>query len=162
MRNLALSAVLVVMSALGVAAQEFKVDFGVSTSDRDAPIEVSANAMSVDQATGKAILDGNVEIMQGEMLLSAAKVDVLYNSDNDGISQLLATGGVNIKSGTDTATADAAEYDVETGLIRMKGNVSLLQQGTKITAGRMDVNLNDNTAAFHGRVRTVLQPGGGN
>ena len=86
-------------------------------------------------------------------------VNVVYDEAGDGIAQLLASGGVNIESGRDSAEAETAEYDVESGVIRMAGNVALLQQGTKITAGKMDVNLNDNTAAFHGRVRTVLQPG---
>lgn len=135
------------------------MDFGVSTSDRDAPIEVSANALSVDQTTGKAIFDGDVEITQGNMRLTAALVNVVYDEAGNKIEQLLASGGVNIESGKDSAEADTAEYDVESGVIRMAGNVALLQQGTRITAGKMDVNLNDNTAAFHGRVRTVLQPG---
>ena len=159
MRHFVFAIALCLASAATVSAQEFKVDFGVSTSDRDAPIEVSANALSVDQATGKAIFDGDVEITQGNMRLTAALVNVVYDEAGNKIAQLLAAGGVNIESGKDSAEADTAEYDVESGVIRMAGNVALLQQGTRITAGKMDVNLNDNTAAFHGRVRTVLQPG---
>lgn len=159
MRQIVYAIALCLISGVSVSAQDFKVDFGVSTSDRDAPIEVAANALSVDQATGKAIFDGDVEITQGNMRLTAALVNVVYDEAGDGIAQLLASGGVNITSGKDSAEAETAEYDVESGVIRMAGNVALLQQGTKITAGKMDVNLNDNTAAFHGRVRTVLQPG---
>ena len=159
MRQFVLATALCLVSASFALGQEFKVDFDVSTSDRDAPIEVSANALSVDQATGKAIFDGDVEITQGNMRLTAALVNVVYDEAGDGIAKLLASGGVNIESGRDSAEAETAEYDVESGVIRMAGNVALLQQGTKITAGKMDVNLNDNTAAFHGRVRIVLQPG---
>jgi lipopolysaccharide export system protein LptA len=152
------SIALCLLSAAALSAQEFKVDFGVSTDDRDAPIEVSANALSVDQATGEAVFDGDVEITQGNMRLTAALVNVVYDEDGGGIAQLLASGGVAIKSGKDSAESETAEYDVDSGIIRMAGAVSLYQQGTQITAGKMDVNLNDNTAAFHGRVRTVLQP----
>lgn len=159
MRQILFSIAIFLTTTLMASAQEFKVDFGVSTSDRDAPIEVAANALSVDQATGEAVFDGDVEIIQGNMRLTAALVNVVYDATGDGIAKLLASGGVSIASGKDSADADTAEYDVETGVIRMVGNVSLVQQGTKITAGKMDVNLNDNTAAFHGRVRTVLQPG---
>ncbi|WP_370227759.1 hypothetical protein [Cognatishimia sp.] len=60
MRQILCSLALFLMTTLAVAAQEFKVDFGVSTSDRDAPIEVAANSLSVDQATGKAIFEGDV------------------------------------------------------------------------------------------------------
>lgn len=160
MRRLSLSIALILATATASAAQEFKVDFGGSPSDLNAPIEVTANALSVDQETGKAVFDGDVQITQGDMQLMAGLVSVLYSDDSSGIKTLFASGGVNITSGKDVAKSETAEYDVETGVIRMAGNVELIQSGNTITAGKMDVNLTDNTAALHGRVRTVLQPRG--
>ena len=160
MRTLALTIALLLSSALSAAAQEFKVDFGVDTSDPNAPIEVVADSLSVDQDTGKAVFDGNVEITQGGMSLLAALVTVVYSEDGGDIAQLIANGDVRINSGADSATADSAEYDVTTSMIHMVGNVTLVQQGASVSAGKMDVNLTNNTAALHGRVRTVLQPGG--
>lgn len=145
--------------SLSAAAQEFKVGFGSDGADLSAPIEIEANSLSVDQASGNATFEGDVMIAQGEMKLMAQLVNVIYLADNSGIAKLLASGGVSIASGSDRAESDTAEYDVESGLIKMAGNVSLVQQGATLTAGTMDVNLSNNTAELHGRVRTVLQPG---
>lgn len=144
----------------GVLAQEFKVDFGIGGNDSNAPIEVQADSLSVDQETGNARFEGSVVITQGEMQFTASLVDVAYTDGQDGISKLTGSGGVKILSGKDTAQAESAVYDVGTGLIHMQGNVSLAQGRNTITAQRMTVNTNDSTAELHGRVRTVLQPTG--
>ncbi|GAA6209780.1 hypothetical protein NBRC116601_30730 [Cognatishimia sp. WU-CL00825] len=140
------------------SAQEFKVDFGISTQDPNAPVEVSADSLSVDQETGSAAFQGNVEIIQGEMRMQAPLVNVFYTANADGIARLVGSGGVFIVSGKDTAKADDAEYDVDSGLIHMSGSVQLVQGINSITSERMTVNLNNSTAELHGRVKTVLRP----
>lgn len=139
-------------------AQEFKVDFGITDNDPNAPIEVQADSLSVDQDTGNAKFEGNVVITQGEMQFQAPLVEVAYSTDNAGISKLTGSGGVSILSGKDTAKAENAVYDVDSGLIHMQGNVALAQGLNTITAQRMTVNTANSTAELHGRVRTVLQP----
>lgn len=150
------------MLAIGTpaVAQDFKVDFGISSNDPNAPIEVEADSLSVDQETGNALFSGGVVITQGEMVFSAASVEVVYTEAQDGISKLTGSGGVTINSGQDSAEAENATYDVVTGLIHMDGNVSLAQGRNTISAQRMTVNTTDSTAELHGRVRTVLQPNG--
>ncbi|MFY0595031.1 MAG: lipopolysaccharide transport periplasmic protein LptA [Cognatishimia sp.] len=141
-----------------VHAQEFKVDFGLTNNDANAPIEVQADSLSVDQDTGNARFEGNVEITQGVMSFKAPLVEVVYSADQTGIASLKGSGGVSIVSGADTAKAETAEYNVDTGFIYMAGNVALAQKGSTISAQRMTVNTNNSTAELHGRVRTVLQP----
>lgn len=141
-----------------VHAQDFKVNFGLTNNDPNAPIEVQADSLSVDQETGHARFEGNVEISQGAMSFSASLVEVVYATDQTGIARLKGSGGVSIISGADTAKSETAEYDVESGLIHMAGNVALAQKGTTISAQRMTVNTKNSTAELHGRVRTVLQP----
>ena len=159
MRNILFTFALILASTLSVSAQDFSVSFGGET-DTSAPIELAADTLTVDQETGEAVFDGNVEISQGEMVLKAGFVRVLYSDETGDLVALRATGGVSITSGRDTATADAADYDVENGILQLSGNVALDQQGAKITAQRMDVDLAKNTASLSGRVRTVLQQGG--
>lgn len=152
-----------VLFALAVAtaasAQDFKVDFGVAGSDPNAPIEVQADSLSIDQETGNAKFAGAVVITQGDMRFEAPLVEVTYNEAKDGISKLTGSGGVAILSGKDTARAENATYNVDTGLIIMQGSVALAQGANTITAERMTVNTSNSTAELHGRVRTVLQPG---
>ncbi len=139
-------------------AQDFKVDFGITDNDPNAPLEVQADSLSVDQETGNAKFEGNVVITQGDMRFQAPLVEVAYSADQAGISKLTGSGGVAILSGKDTAKAERAVYDVDSGLIHMEGNVALAQGLSTVTAQRMTVNTTNSTAELHGRVRTVLQP----
>ncbi len=152
----------ILFSALSVAAQGTNVAFGTIRQDTGLPVEVTADNLSVDQATGTAIFTGNVLIGQGEMRLSAARVLVVYRDQAEGIARLEATGGVTLVSGPDAAESDRADYDIDSGVIVMSGNVLLAQGRNALSSDKMSVKLSDGTAQMSGRVRTTLQTGGGN
>lgn len=145
--------------APAVSAQGTSVAFGAITQDTDAPVEVSADELAVDQETGAATFTGNVVIGQGDMRLSAPRVLVIYRQDQPGIERLEATGGVTLVSGQDAAEAQRADYDIDRGEIIMIGDVLLAQGQSALSADRMTVNLDDGTARMQGRVRTILQTG---
>ena len=147
---------------MSVAAQGANVAFGTIRQDTGLPVEVTADNLSVDQATGTAIFTGNVLIGQGEMRLSASRVLVVYRANGDGIARLEATGGVTLVSGPDAAESERADYDIDKGTIVMSGNVLLAQGRNALSSDTMSVKLSDGTAQMSGRVRTVLQPGGNN
>lgn len=145
--------------AMPAAAQT--VAFGGVQADTSAPVEMTADALSVDQATGQAKFSGNVVIGQGQMRLSAQEVTVTYAAGGQQkIKSLAATGGVTLASGADAAEAREAVYDVESGNITLTGD-AIVTQGQSVLAGdRLEVNLATGTANVSGRVRSVLQPGG--
>jgi len=60
-----------------VMAQGTSVAFGGLKHDSKLPVEITADQLSVDQSTGKAVFVGNVLIGQGSMGLSPGKVDVI-------------------------------------------------------------------------------------
>ena len=139
-------------------AQNTSVAFGAIRQDTDAPVEITADQLAVNQDNGTALFTGNVLIGQGDMRLSAAKVLVVYKKDSSGIQRLEATGGVTLVSGPDAAESSRADYDIDTGQIVMVGDVLLTQGPSALTADRMTVNLSDGTAQMNGRVKTILQP----
>ncbi|MEM6758808.1 MAG: lipopolysaccharide transport periplasmic protein LptA [Pseudomonadota bacterium] len=141
------------------SAQGTNVAFGAIQQDTDAPVEVTADELAVDQATGQATFTGNVVIGQGDMRLSAPRVLVVYTEGQTGIDRMEATGGVTLVSGPDAAEAQRADYSVTDGVIVMTGNVLLAQGQSALSAERMTVNLDDGTARMQGRVRTILQSG---
>ncbi len=61
---------------------------------------------------------------------------------------------------TDAAEAANANYNVQTGMIEMSGDVLLVQGTSALTAERMFVDTKAGTARMSGRVKTVLQPEG--
>ncbi len=141
-----------------VSAQGAQVAFGNTQQDSNLPVEVSADNLSVNQNDGTAVFSGNVLIGQGEMRLSAPRVLVVYFKDQSGIQSLNATGGVTIVSGEDAAESAQADYNIETGLIEMQGDVLLVQGVNAITGDKMFIDTRAGTARVTGRVKTVLQP----
>lgn len=149
----------ILLSASPALAQN--VSFGGIKADISAPVEVAADALSVDQGDGSAVFSGHVVIGQGQMRLSAEKVTVDYaEGGQNRIRSLHAVGGVTLVSGQDAAEAREAIYQVETGDVTLSGDVVLTQGQNVLTGDRMVVNLASGTARVDGRVRSVLQPGG--
>lgn len=143
-------------------AQGAQVAFGNTQQDSSLPVEVTADNLNVNQSDGTAVFTGNVLIGQGEMRLSAPRVLVVYKDDHSGIEELRASGGVTLVSGEDAAEAATADYNVDTGVIEMQGDVLLVQGINALTGDRMFVDTRAGTAQVSGRVKTILQPGGEN
>lgn len=145
--------------ALPALAQGTSISFGGFRQDTRQPIEVSADALSVDQASGSASYSGNVVIGQGDMRLAAQQVVIVYNDTNSQIDRMEASGGVTLVNGAEAAEADSAIYSITDGTVTLVGNVLLTQGANALTSERMVVNLEDGTAQMQGRVRTLLQAG---
>ncbi|MCK0097519.1 lipopolysaccharide transport periplasmic protein LptA [Yoonia sp. F2084L] len=158
LRQIALCASLIVATA-GMAHAQTNIDLGGITVDTAAAIEVTADSLAVDQETGKAVFDGNVIIGQGDLRLTAGRVEVIYGTDTSQIARLIATGGVTFVTADEAAEAQQADYDITTGLLVLAGDVLLTQGPSAISAGQMTINVADGTATMDGRVRTVLQQG---
>lgn len=159
MKTIALTTALFLLGASGSIAQTNVALGGVSV-DTSAAIEVAADSLSVDQATGKAVFSGNVLIVQGDLRLSAGQVEVIYSEETGDIARLIASEDVTFATGTDAAEAQNADYDITTGLLTLTGSVLLTQGASAISAERMVLNVETGTATMEGRVRTVLQQGG--
>lgn len=145
-----------------VQAQGTEVAFGTIKADPTLPVEVTADTLDVDQASGSAEFKGNVVVGQGEMRLSAQRVLVIYDEGASAIKRLEATGDVVLVSGPDAAEADKAEYTIDSGVVVMTGNVLLTQGQNALTSNQMTVNLTTGTARMVGRVKTILIPDGKN
>ena len=143
----------------GTALAQTSIDLGGVEVDTSAAIEVTADSLAVDQDTGSAVFSGNVVIGQGDLRLSAGMVEVIYVAESSAIARLIATDGVTFVTASEAAEAQDADYNVETGLLTLNGDVLLTQGASAISAETMIINLTDGTATMDGRVRTVLQQG---
>lgn len=142
--------------AAPLAAQEVALG-GPFVSDPEAPVEVTSETLSVDQATGEAVFAGNVVVVQGDLRLQAGEVEVRYDEEGQAVQRLLATGGVTLVGPAEAAEAEAADYDLAAGTLTMTGKVLLTQGPSAIAADRMVVDLEAGTARMDGNVRTILQ-----
>jgi lipopolysaccharide export system protein LptA len=155
----ALCTLLAIAAALPAGAQT--VAFGGIRADTTAPVEITADSLSVDQTDASATFSGEVVIVQGAMRLTAAVVRVEYGKDGQNrIERLHASGGVTLVSAAEAAEASEAVYTVISGLIVLQGDV-LLTQGPNVLSGQLlTVDLTTGQATMQGRVQTTLQPGG--
>ncbi len=144
----------------GPASAQTNINLGGITADASAAIEISADNLSVDQDTGTAVFSGNVVIGQGDLRLSAGKVEVVYGGTTGQIARLMATGGTTFVTATEAAEANSADYNIESGYLVLKGDVLLTQGASAISADQMSINLGTGNAELSGRVRTVFQQGG--
>lgn len=143
-------------------AQSASVAFGSIKADPSLPVEVTADTLDVSQLDNSAQFIGNVLVIQGVMRLSADKVQVSYKPEQKGIDRLVAIGNVILVNGPDAAESERAEYTIDSGTVVMTGSVLLSQGNTTIASNQMVVNLTNGTAQMSGRVKTILNPDGGN
>lgn len=120
--------------------------------DAKAPVDVAADRIEVQDRADRAIFAGNVEVRQGGMTLNAARLTVNYarGGDKVDIERIDASGGVTIQSASETATGNFAVYDLPRRLITMVGGVTLMQQGNRVSGGRLVIDLNTGRAVVDG------------
>jgi lipopolysaccharide export system protein LptA len=157
----------VLMTALAAGSASFAqstlVPFGQQGHDTSQAVEIVSDSFTVNQANGTAEFDGNVVVGQGDMRLSAGKIQVEYGSEADGatgqIGRLIASGGVTLVVGGQAAEAETAIYSIKDGNIILSGNV-LITQGENALAGqKITINLEDGSAKVEGRVKTIFNAG---
>lgn len=141
------------------AAAQTNIDLGGIRADPSQPVEVTADSLSVDQASRSAVFSGNVVIGQGDLRIGAGAVEVVYDEATGQIARLIASGGVTFVTATEAAEAQRADYDLTTGILSLSGEVLLTQGASALSADAMTVNLNAGTAVMEGRVRTVFRQG---
>ena len=152
----ALAVLTCVVPGSGAIAQGAEVTFGGIQQDTSAPVDVSADSLSISQSDGTALYTGNVVVGQGEMRLSAPRVLVVFDSEGSQIVRMEATGGVTLVNGSEAAEANRADYDLLDGVVTMTGDVLLTQDGNALAAEEMVVSLDSGTAQMTGRVRTII------
>lgn len=151
---------LVVLALLvpGLAQAQMDLSLGDVAADGTTPVEVTADSLTVDQDSGKAVFAGNVLVVQGDIRIGAASVEVFYDAEGSAITRLMATGGVTFATATEAAESANADYDLASGTLVLTGDVLLKQGNAALSADTMTVNLNDGTATLEGRVRTTFLP----
>lgn len=145
--------------ALPAGAQQAQIAFGSLSQDTSLPVEIEADQLSVDNASGQAEFAGNVRVGQGEMRLAATKVVVEYGEDGSQISRLLASGGVVVTNQGEAAEASDAIYSIDAGTIVMTGDVLLTQGASALSGNQLTIRLKDGTGVMEGRVATTFVPG---
>jgi lipopolysaccharide export system protein LptA len=127
------------------------------------PVEVSAERFVIDEASASATFTGNVVVTRADLELQADKVVVHYGEGGiTDITDLVATGGVRLKTKEQTATGERASFDPRRQILRLTGNVTLTNASGRLSGPELVVNLVEQTSVFSsnggGRVTGVFTP----
>ena len=129
--------------------------------DSNAPVDVSADRIEVQDRADRAVFAGNVKARQGELSLDTARLTLAYTSGNGiKINRLDASGGVVVTSPSETARGNFAVYDLDRKLITLVGEVRLAREGSTINGSRLLIDLNSGRAVMDGGAPGVGQSGG--
>jgi lipopolysaccharide export system protein LptA len=118
----------------------------------NAPVDVAADRIEVQDRADRAMFVGNVQVRQGGLTLTSARLTVAYDNGGSGVAiqRLDASGGVTVTSADQTARGDIAIYDLPRRLITMIGGVTLTQGGNRVSGGRLVIDLNSGRATVDG------------
>jgi lipopolysaccharide export system protein LptA len=144
-----------VFPVLLLAAFGFGPAFGQTSAlkghNSDAPVDVAADRIEVLDRADRAIFSGNVVVRQADLTLTAARLTVAYaNGGGVQLRRIDATGGVTIRSPSETARGDMGIYDLEKRIITLIGGVTLTQKDAKVNGGRLTIDLDSGRAVMDG------------
>jgi lipopolysaccharide export system protein LptA len=129
--------------------------------DTDAPVDVAADRIEVQDRADRAIFSGNVEVRQGNLNLAASRLTVAYaNADGIEITRLEASGGVTLRSPSETARSQFAIYDLNRRLVTMLGGVTLNRGESRVQGGRLVIDLDSGRAVMDGGAAGSRSAGG--
>ncbi len=142
---------------LGAAAMASSVASAQAVSalkghDSNAPVDVEADRIEVQDRADRAIFSGNVNAKQTDLRLQSSRLTVAYAKDGDTtqIQRLDAAGNVIVTSPTERATGNFAIYDLNKKLITMLGNVNLVRGDSNVRGGRLVIDLTTGRATVDG------------
>jgi len=136
------------LASLAVAQQPVSALKG---HDANAPIDISSARIEVQERADRAIFAGNVIARQGDLTLSTDRLTVAYSSVGGiEINRLDASGGVVVKSPSETARGNFGIYDLDRKLITLVGAVQLNRGGSQINGQRLVIDLNSGRAVMSG------------
>ena len=110
----------------------------------------------------RAYVIGNAKVVDGERTVRANRF-VAYLKDAQGnkvaLRRVEAEGGVVITTGTEVIRADRGDYNSESRLATLTGNVKLTRCENQLNGEKAVVNLATGVSRMVGRVRVLLVPG---
>lgn len=141
-------------------------------ADRDKPVNLEANTVTLDDIKKISVYQGNVILSQGTLMLRADYVQVTQNAD--GIDRISAAGRpaafrqkVEGREEFIEGFSDRIEYDSVNSQLQLIGQARLRRGGDELRGAQISYNANTefysvvgqpNAQTPSGRVRAVIRP----
>lgn len=114
-------------------------------------VKVTADTFVVNEANSSATFSGNVVVVRSDLTVWADEVDITYGDGGmQSIKVMTATGHVRLKTSDQTATGERATFTPSTQVLRLSGNVTVVNSSGTLNGPELVLNLADNTTTFKG------------
>lgn len=149
------------LATIAALAQAQEPVSALKGHNANAPVDVTADRIEVQDRADRALFIGNVQVRQASLTLDTARLTVAYSSAGGiQIQRLDASGGVVVRSPSETARGNFGVYDLDRRLITLIGDVVLSRGGSRINGSRLVIDLNSGRAVVDGGPAGVGQSGG--
>lgn len=124
----------------------------IASHNSRAPVSYAADRIELQDRQNRVVLSGNVDITQADLRMRAARALVTYSDVGDlEIQRMMATGGVTVTRGNESASGDVAVYDFNRRIITMSGDVRLRRGNDTLNGGRLVIDLKSGISSVDGR-----------
>lgn len=130
-------------AGMAAAAGAFAQSLSFTPRDSGEPVEItSENGFELHQDSRRVIARGNAKAVQGAVSVTADELIADYRprpgGGGDEVYRVYAAGNVMMKSENETASGDAAVYDIDKAVLVMEGrNVSLTSPDGQVQAHKV-------------------------
>lgn len=112
-------------------------------------VQITADLFTVDENTRESVFTGNVVVIHPNVKVWAEKVVAVYGEDGPSdVERFVASGSVRLETDEQNATGDQAVFTPGDQLLRLTGNVQVINASGTIDAGELVVNLATNVSTF--------------
>jgi lipopolysaccharide export system protein LptA len=113
------------------------------------PVQITADTFVVEESAHEAVFTGNVVVKHPTVNVWADKVVATYGEGGTSdIETFEATGNVKLETDEQTATGERAVFTPADQLLRLTGNVQVINAGGTVNAQELVVNLETNVSTF--------------
>jgi lipopolysaccharide export system protein LptA len=126
------------------------------------PIEIVADRLSADSARNSVIFEGNVTARQGDVTLSADRLQAEYSPGTRTIEKIVAEGNVRVtQENREARAAHGVFYNMEQRIV-LSGGAEMIQGEDSLKGETVTIFLRENRSQVAGgeggRVRAVIHP----
>jgi len=127
-----------VKSVLVIAICLLVVSPAGAQDQKDAPVDIRSDRLTIHQKEQRAVFEGNVKTIQGELKINCEKLTVTYAGEKDKsdkageIKQMVFTGSVSITQKNRRGHCEKAVYDRVAGRIVCTGKPWVVEGENRI------------------------------
>jgi len=112
-------------------------------------VNITADQFTVDETTKQAVFTGNVVVIHPSVTVHSNKVEAIYGEGGaSDIESFVATGNVVLDTPDQKATGERAVFNPGDQLLRLTGNVKVINPSGTVDSEELVVNLATNVSTF--------------